>query len=297
MRPRRVSATQPGPASSQRDRARVSGIRRHPAWAAAPLICVFLVAYLYPLARMLGDALLTPDLWSNLSRLWEVPLYSRVLVRTMWIAALVAVVTTAIAYPLAAFISSRPPRQRGVLLALLFLPLLTSVVVRTYVWVTILRPGGLLDWMSHVLGLPALDGAVYQNEIAVLIGMLQLMVPFAAVPLFAGFRALDPDLRRAAASLGARRSRQWRHVLLPLTAPAILAAVVLVFVTTLGFVVTPQILGGPRGVTLGVLVSRQVAANDLPLGSLLAALLLITTVGILALSRAAVAVFRHRGLI
>ncbi len=118
-----------------------------------------------------------------------------------------AVVTVAIAYPLAAFVAARPRRQRAVLIALLFVPLLTSVVVRTYVWVTILRPNGVIDGIGAALGLPLLDGALYQNDIAVLIGMVHLMTPFAALPLYAGFVRLDPDLRPAAASLGAGTCR------------------------------------------------------------------------------------------
>ena len=275
----------------------MSAIRRHPAWAAAPLIALFLVAYLYPLARMLADALLTPDLGDNLARMIQVPLYSNVLVRTLWIALVVSAVTLLIAYPVAAFVAGRPSRQRSVLLALLFVPLLTSVVVRTYVWVAILRPRGVLDVISNSFGLPTLDGALYQNEFAVLIGMVHLMTPFAVLPLCAGFLRLDPELRPAAASLGADRLRQWRRIVLPLTTPTVLAAGVLVFVTTLGFVITPAILGGPRGVMLGVLISRQMAVNNVPFAALLAAALLVTTLVALLALRFAVGRFRAAGLI
>jgi ABC-type spermidine/putrescine transport system permease subunit I len=275
----------------------LNAVRRHPVLPAVPLILLFAVAYLYPLGRMLLDALSAPDLGANLNRVTQVPLYSDVLGRTLRIAISVAVVTVAIAYPLAAYIADRPRRHRAVLLALLFVPLLTSVVVRTYVWVIILRPNGVIDGLAAALGLPQPDGALYQNDLAVLIGMVHLMIPFAALPLYAGFSRLDPDLRPAAASLGAGSVSQWRRIVLPLTLPTILAAGVLVFVTTLGFVITPQILGGPQGLMLGVLVSREMALNHVAFAALLSAALLLATIMALALLRIFVAAFRRRGLV
>lgn len=275
----------------------MGSIRRHPAWAAVPLIALFVVAYLYPLVRMLEDAVLTTDLGTNVARMIDVPLYSNVLQRTMWIALIVSFSTVLIAYPLAAFIASRPSRQRALLLAVLFVPLLTSVVVRTYVWVAILRPRGVLDGLSVALGLPVLDGALYQSELAVLIGMVHLMTPFATLPLYAGFLRIDPELRPAAASLGAGWLSQWRRLVLPLTMPSVLAASVLVFVTTLGFVITPAILGGPRGVMLGVLISRQMAVNDIPFAALLSTALLGATVLALVALRLAAGRFRRMGLL
>jgi ABC-type spermidine/putrescine transport system permease subunit I len=272
-------------------------LRRHSAWPAVPLVLLFLVAYLYPLGRMLFDAFTSPDLGPNVSHALEAPIYTAVLGRTLQIAILVALVTVVIAYPLAAFVAARPRRQRVVLIALLFAPLLTSVVVRTYVWVTILRPNGVIDGIGTALGLPILDGALYQNDIAVLIGMVHLMTPFAALPLYAGFARLDPDLRRAAASLGAGYVSQWRRIVLPLTLPTVLAASVLVFVTTLGFVITPQILGGPRGVMLGVLVAREMALNNVSFAALLSATLLVATILALIVLRVFVAAFRRRGLV
>ncbi len=274
-----------------------SAIRRHPGWAVVPLAALFVVAYLYPLLRMFVDAVLTPEFGVNLARMVDVPLYSHVLTRTLRISLLVAVATVAIAYPLAAFIAGRPQRQRALLLAILFVPLLTSVVVRTYVWVAILRPRGVLDGISSVLGLPMLDGAFYQNEMAVLIGMVHLMTPFAALPLYAGFLRLDPELRPAAASLGAGWFSQWRRIVLPLTMPTILAGGGLVFVTTLGFVITPAILGGPQGVMLGVLISRQMSINSVPFAALLSATLLLTTIVVLLALRLAVGRFRAMGLL
>ena len=275
----------------------MSMLRRHPAWPALPLLALFVVAYLYPLGRMLFDAFTAPDLGDSISHVLSVPLYSAVLARTFWIALSVAVVTVAIAYPLAAFIAVRPRRQRAILLALLFVPLLTSVVVRTYVWVTILRPSGIIDVIASMLGLPPPDGALYQNDIAVTIGMVHLMIPFAALPLYAGFVRLDPDLRRAAASLGAGKSAQWRRIVLPLTLPTVLAGTILVFVTTLGFVITPQILGGPQGVMLGVLVEREMLLNNVAFAALLSSALLLTTVLALVGLRVLVGAFGRRGLV
>ena len=269
--------------------------RSHPLWLAAPLIAVFAIAFVYPLARMLADAAFSPDLGTNLDRLVTVPLYGHVLARTYQIAFEVTAVTVVVAYPLAAFIHDRPPGQRNVLLAALFIPLLTSVVVRAYIWATILRPRGVLDGFAAMVGLPPLDGAFYQNDIAVVIGMLHLMIPFAALPLYAGFRRLDPQHRMAAATLGADWLRQWRRVIVPLTLPSIVGAAVLVFLTTLGFVVTPAVLGGPRATMLGVLVRQQVNANDTSFAALLAAALLVTTLAVLIILQLVLRQMKMRG--
>jgi ABC-type spermidine/putrescine transport system permease subunit I len=144
---------------------------------------------------------------------------------------------------------------------------------------------------------PPPDGALYQNDRAVTIGMVHLMIPFAALPLYAGFVRLDPDLRRAAASLGAGKSAQWRRIVLPLTLPTVLAGAILVFVTTLGFVITPQILGGPQGVMLGVLVSREMQLNNVAFAALISSALLLATVLALVLLRVLVGAFNRRGLV
>ncbi len=271
--------------------------RRSPLWLLVPLALLFALVFLYPLVRTAEVALLRADAVANLQRLIDVPLYSRVLVRTLYLCLLVTLATLAFAYPLAAFIAGRPIRHQPALIALLFVPLLTSVVVRAYVWVTILRPNGVLDGIAQALGLPPLQGALFHNDAAVLIGMVHLLTPFAALPIYAGFRRLDPQLRLAAASLGADTRRQWWRVVAPLTLPSVTAAAVLVFLSTLGFVVTPAILGGPRAVMLGVLVQRQAALNDYPFAALLATLLVLTTLTVMLGLRLALSLFRRRGLI
>ncbi|HYI23533.1 MAG TPA: ABC transporter permease [Candidatus Limnocylindrales bacterium] len=270
---------------------------RHPAWLAVPLLIVFVLAFLYPLLRMGEVALLRGDVVDNVTRLIDTPLYVRVLGRTFQIALMVALVTVALAYPLAAFISRRSDRVQALLLVLLFVPMLTSVVVRAYSWVTILRPNGVLDGIANMLGLPPLGGAFFENEAGILIGMVHLMLPFAALPLYAAFRRLDPQLPLAAATLGASPARQWLRIVGPLTLPSALAAFVLVFITTLGFVITPSILGGPRALMLGVLVQRQMALNDFPFAGVLSITLLATTLITLILLRLAVRRFRAVGLL
>lgn len=271
--------------------------RRSPIWLLVPLLVLFAVVYIYPLARMLDTALLSGEALDNLRRMVDAPLYSRVLVRTFYLAVLVTIATVALAYPLAAFIAGRSPRTQAVLIAILFVPLLTSVVVRAYVWVTILRPNGVLDNLALLLGLPPPDGALFHNDVAVLIGMVHLLTPFAALPIYAGFRRLDPQLDLAAASLGADARRRWWRVTAPLTLPSVTAAAVLVFLSTIGFVVTPEILGGPRALMLGVLVQRQTALNELPFAAMLATTLVVTTIIVVLFLRLAVGRFRARGLV
>ena len=269
---------------------------RHPAWLLAPLVLLFVVAYLYPLIRMMAVSITGGELSESLDRLIGVPLYQQALLRTVRVSFIVAIATVAIAYPVAAFIAARSERLRGLLLAVVFMTVFMSVVVRTYVWITILRPRGILDAIAVAVGLPPLDGALFNNEWAVVIGMVNVLLPLAILPLYAAFRRLDPTLSQAAASLGANRARQWARVVVPLTMSSAVASAVLVFLLSLGFFVTPAILGGPQALMIGTLINNQIAANNIPFAGLISIGLLAATVIVLLLLRFVLGRFRNVGL-
>jgi ABC-type spermidine/putrescine transport system permease subunit I len=269
----------------------------HPLWFVVPLSVIFVFAYLVPLGRMASVSLFDVEVIDNLRRLWDVPLYRDALLRTVRVAASVAVITVVLAYPVAWFISGRDEPLRSLLLALLLMTVFTSIIVRSYVWITILRPRGILDGLLGLVGVRPLDGALFNNEFAVLIGMVHILLPLAVLPIYAAFRRLDPLLPQAAASLGASRPSQWSRIIVPLTMPSVVAAGVLVFLAGLGFYVTPAILGGPRTLMIGTLISNQILANNLPFAGLVSIALLVATVLVLLGLRFVASRFRARGLL
>ena len=200
-----------------------------------------------------------------------------------------------IGYPLSAYIARRPQRLQNVLLVLLFTPLWTSVVIRTYVWVVILQRNGLLDQVLRDIGLPLLNGRLLNTQTAVLIGMVQVLIPFGVVPIYVAFRALDPSLLQAASSLGADNRHQWTRVIIPLTSSGAIAGGLLVFLLALGFYITPAILGGPRVLMVATLIGEQVREFNLPFAAALSVMLLLGTLAVLLVIQLATIIGKRKG--
>jgi ABC-type spermidine/putrescine transport system permease subunit I len=148
-----------------------------------------------------------------------------------------------------------------------------------------------------MLGVPTLEGRLLYTEAAVFIGVMQIMLPFAVIPLYASLRQIDPSVIRAAASLGATPVQQWARVILPLTATAAIAAWLLVLLLTIGLYLTPAILGGPRSLMMTTLIGREVAGFNLPFASLLSIALIAVTAALLVIFRIGASRASRRGLL
>jgi spermidine/putrescine transport system permease protein len=208
--------------------------------------------------------------WSlqNYLRAFE-PLYVRVLVRSVILAASTTAVCLVVGYPVAYWLARQaPPTLRRALLVLVILPFWTSFLVRMYAWMFLLRTEGLVNLALGALGLPAL--ALLYNPAAVLLGQVYGELPFIILPLYASIEKLDPALLDAAADLGAPPREVLRRVVLPLTWPGIVAGSILVFIPSLGAYLAPDLLGGARFAYVGSLIQSQFAvARDIPFGSAL----------------------------
>ena len=117
---------------------------------------------------------------------------------------------------------------------------------------------------------------------AVYIAMVHVLLPFMILPLFASLRAIDPNLLRAGASLGARPAAVFRQIVLPLSLPGISAGCLLVFILGLGFYITPALVGGPRDLMMAILIQQQIDHFNWPLGSALGVVLLAAALAIFA---------------
>jgi putative spermidine/putrescine transport system permease protein len=198
-----------------------------------------------------------------------------VLFRTVVISAIAAVLTLVLAFPVA----THMVRARGkvrVLIALVALsPLLVSVIVRTFGWLVVLGPDGLLSRVSTLLGLEPMS--LMFTETAVVIGLVHVLFPFMVLSLLSGLSGADDDLLRAAQNLGATRTRAFLRITLPLSVPGILAGSLLVFTLSTGSFVTPALLGGNPSMVLSMLTFQQslVLFNG-PAGATIAIILLAT---------------------
>ncbi|MBW4448531.1 MAG: ABC transporter permease [Spirirestis rafaelensis WJT71-NPBG6] len=201
-----------------------------------------------------GD-LVNPSGFNNYIRILD-PLYLQVIRRSLFLAIATTIICLILALPVAYWIAQMAPKRWQNLLLLGFvLPLWTSSLLRSYAWITILRPTGLLNTLLSNLGLPTLD--LLNQDSAVLIGMSYGLLPYMVLILYASLEKLDKRLLEAAADLGANPVQAFCQVTIPQTLPGIAAGSMLVFITGLGDFVDPELLGGASSMTAARLIYNQ----------------------------------------
>jgi spermidine/putrescine transport system permease protein len=184
------------------------------------------------------------------------PLYLQVLGRSLFLAIATTLICLLLGFPVAYWIAVlTPQRWRNLLLLCFVLPLWTSSLLRSYAWITILRPTGLLNTLITSLGLPALE--LLNTSSAVLIGMSYSLLPYMVLILYASLEKLDRRLLEAAADLGANSLQTFWKVTVPQTLPGIAAGSLLVFITGIGDFVDPELLGGASSMTVARLIYNQ----------------------------------------
>lgn len=201
-----------------------------------------------------GD-LVNPNGFKNYTRIFD-SLYLQVIGRSLFFAFGTTVICLILGFPVAYWIAQiAPQRWRNLLLLGFVLPLWTSSLLRSYAWITILRPTGLLNTLFSNLGLPTWE--LLNNSQAVLIGMSYSLLPYMVLILYASLEKLDKRLLEAAADLGANPVETFFQVTVPQIFSGIAAASMLVFITGLGDFVDPELLGGASSMTAARLVYNQ----------------------------------------
>ncbi|MCC7425821.1 MAG: ABC transporter permease [Alphaproteobacteria bacterium] len=173
-------------------------------------------------------------------------IFRELFLRTIWIALVVTVLCLVIGYPVAWYLSMQSGRRARMLLLLLLLPFWTSVLVRTTAWFILLQREGVANSALRLLGLVEEPLTLIFTRTAVYLAMVHVMLPFMVLPLYGAMRRIDPVLLKAAASLGAPGWTQFRRIYLPLSLPGIAAGSLMVFTISIGFYITPALVGGNR---------------------------------------------------
>jgi len=190
-------------------------------------------------------------------------------------------------YPLAYFISKQKPIWRDALMVLVIIPFWTNFLVRTYALKSVLATEGLLN--NFLINLRFINQPLdlMFNEFAVVLGLIYGYLPFAVLPMYASIEKFDHTLMEAAADLGAPPSRAFWRIMLPMTLPGVVAALVLVFVPVVGAFITPDIMGGGKVEMIGTLINRQFGvARNWPFGSAISfVLMLLVLIGVIAYFR------------
>ncbi|WP_225612034.1 ABC transporter permease [Paracoccus sp. PAR01] len=203
------------------------------------------------------------------------PIYLQILLRSLGFAAMTVVLSLLLCYPVAFWVSRLSPRTRLFFLFLVTLPFFSSLVVRLYAWLLILKPSGLLNSALMGIGVISQPLEILYTPAAVVLGMVYIMVPFMFLPLYSAVDNLDRALIEASMDLGANRIQTFFKVILPQTLPGIMGGAVIVFIPSVGNFIVPDLLGGARGLMIGNLVEQQfLSARNWPFGAALSMIIM-----------------------
>jgi len=241
---------------------------------------LLLVVFVASVSRMVWLSLMTPDGFTMAAyrHFFATPVYRQVLFKTFRTAGLVTLCTIALGYPLSYLLSQASIRVGRILTILVVLPFFTSVMVRTYAWIVMLGRHGLVNEGLQAMGLLSAPLGLLYNSSAVLLGMTYVMLPYMVLTVYATLRGIDPNLLPAAHSLGAGSWQTFRRVVVPLSLPGVLSGSLLVFLLSLGFFITPALMGGPADVLLAMLVEREIELTaNWGFGAAMAVILLAIT--------------------
>ena len=216
----------------------------------------------------------------NYRQLVQNPVYVQVLLRSMRIAGMVTVLSLALSFPLAYYLSFRAHARKELLYQLVIIPLWVSYLVRAYAWKTILGSDGVLNTLLQYTGVTRhpVEFLLY-SPFAVVLTLTHIYTPFAFLPIYASLEHIPRNLVEASADLGASGFRVFRTVILPLALPGVIAGATFAFVLSLGDFLAPLLLGGPSGIMISnIVVSLFGAAYDWPLGAAISLCMLLFVV-------------------
>lgn len=232
---------------------------RGPALLVVPAALVTLLLFAVPLALLLIESLRGPQGWTlaHYHAFFASPAAWRVVWRTLRLAALTTLICLLLAYPAAFALAWSRGALQSVLIACLLLPLALSVIVKAFGWTVLLRANGLVNLTLQALGLATLPVRLLFTETGLLIGIVNIFLPFMILPVFASVRQLDPRLAEAAATLGGGPLHVFRRVVVPLTWPGVLAGGTLVFSLSIAAYVIPTLLMGDAYQTLPTMIATS----------------------------------------
>jgi putative spermidine/putrescine transport system permease protein len=217
----------------------------------------------------------------NYRRILSEEIYWRSFALTFEFSLLVTLLALLLGYPIAYAANAVSKGWSIVILALVILPFWTSVLVRAYAWLALLQRTGVINQLLRAIGIIDEPLALVHNTLGTVIATLHILLPFMVLPLYATMQKIPYDLMQAAASLGGSPSHTFWRIFLPLSLPGVLAGATLVFVLSLGFYITPELLGGGRTIMVSMLVSRNVELyNQWGAASAVAVLLLASVAAV-----------------
>jgi putative spermidine/putrescine transport system permease protein len=250
-----------------------------------PALTLLVLFFALPVLILLLRSVLEPEPGlQNYRELFGSVTYVRVFFNTFLVSGVVTAVTLLIGFPVAWLLAIMPGRWSSILFGIVLLSMWTNLLARTYAWMVLLQRTGVINKLLIDIGLIDKPLPLVNNLVGVTIGMTYIMLPFVIMPLHATFKTIDPSTLQAASLCGASRWQAFRRVLLPLSLPGVAAGGLMVFVMSLGYFVTPALLGGTSNMMLAELIAQLVQSLlNWGLGGAAAFVLLVVTMAIYAL--------------
>jgi ABC-type spermidine/putrescine transport system permease subunit I len=248
-----------------------------------PAVAVLIFLFLVPLALFFIRSLwefdgTTAEFIAQARDLLLSQAYLTALLTTNWIALIVTATTLLIGYPIAYFLTIASGLGARIVVLSIVLPYFTSIIVRTFSWMVLLGEHGLVNDLLLAAGLIAAPLPLMYDRLGVLVGMSYVLLPYMVLTLYAAMRAIDPSLLRAAGGLGASGFYTFRRVYLPLSMHGVLSGALIVYILSIGFFITPALMGGQHDIMIAMLIDRALEiAVDWPSAALMSATLLLVT--------------------
>jgi putative spermidine/putrescine transport system permease protein len=207
-------------------------------------------------------------------------IYIDLYVKTLRMALTITLLTVLLGYPLSFFLAHQPSGRANMLIIFVLLPFWTSLLVRTTAWIALLQTNGVVNSTLMATGLIAEPLTLLYTEFATILAMTHILLPFMVLPLYSVMKTIDPSYMRAAMSMGARPIRAWSSVYLPASLPGLSAGAMLVFIISVGYYITPALVGGTDGQMISNLIAFHMQQSNnwglaAALGTLLLALILV----------------------
>jgi putative spermidine/putrescine transport system permease protein len=224
-----------------------------------PPLAVMAVCYFYPLGKFLSLSVTVPRFgFDNFERLLTSPAIWHIMATTGRICIITTLLALIVGYLIAYVMVHVSPQHRTWMLFVVLLSFWLSVLIRAFAWLTLLQSHGVLNTALMGAGFIKDPLPLTRNEFGVIVGMVHYLIPYAVLPIYANMQGIDRRLVPAARGLGASASVAFLRVFVPLTVPGIIAAALLVFIFSLGFFITPALLGGGKTVMIAEYISIQI---------------------------------------
>ncbi|WP_225244290.1 ABC transporter permease [Agrobacterium tomkonis] len=252
--------------------------------ATLPALVLLVLFFVVPVLILLSRSITEPVFgFGNYAALLGSSTYLKIFFNTFVVSALVTVVSLVIGFPVAWALAIMPARLASIVFAILLLSMWTNLLARTYAWMVLLQRTGVVNKTLMGLGIIDQPLPLVNNLTGVTIGMTYIMLPFIIIPLYGVIRKIDPAILQAAALCGATRLQALIRILIPLAAPGMISGALMVFVMSLGYFVTPALLGGTANMMLAELIAQFVQSLvNWGMGGAAALVLLVVTLTLYA---------------